>query len=54
MYNSKMRPKVDHHTGTDLVVGHVEKHWCATTTSAQLGAAAPFRFQDDPKRERPR
>jgi nicotinamidase-related amidase len=54
MYNSKMRPKVDHHTGTDLVVGHVEKHWCATTTSDLLGAPAPFRFRDDPKRDRPR
>jgi nicotinamidase-related amidase len=54
MYNSKMRPQVDHHTGTDLVVGHVEKHWCPTVLSTDLGAAAPFRFADDPKKDRPR
>jgi hypothetical protein len=54
MYNSKMRPQVDHHTGTDLVVGHVEKHWCPTVPSTDLGASAPFRFSDDPKKDRPR
>ena len=54
MYNSKMRPQVDHFTGTDLVVGHVEKHWCPTVLSTDLGAKAPFRFAEDPKKDRVR
>ncbi len=54
MYNSKMKPFVDHHSGTDLVVAHVEKAWCPTITSQDLGAAHPFRFADDPKKDRAR
>jgi len=54
MYNSKMRPQVDHFTGTDLVVGHVEKHWCPTVLSTDLGAKQPFRFSEDPKKDRMR
>ncbi|HYE98503.1 MAG TPA: protein-signal peptide and transmembrane prediction [Planctomycetota bacterium] len=44
MYNSRMRPRVDHHEGTALVVGHVEKHWCPSVQSVDLGAEEPFRF----------
>jgi nicotinamidase-related amidase len=47
MYNSKKKPFVDHHSGTDLVVGHVEKHWCPSFTSDALLGGAPFRFSDD-------
>jgi nicotinamidase-related amidase len=36
MYNPRKPPYVDHFTGTDLVVGHIEKHWCPTMTSDQL------------------
>jgi len=51
MYDPKMRPFVDHFTGTDLVVEHVEKYWCPSITSSDLGADAPFRFREDPRNE---
>jgi nicotinamidase-related amidase len=47
MYNSRKKPFVSHHAGTDLVVAHVEKHWCPTFTSADLAGGKPFRFSDD-------
>ncbi len=47
MYNSQMRPKVNHFAGTDLVVEHVERYWCPTITSADLTGAKPFRFAED-------
>ena len=47
MYNSQMRPHVDHFTGTDLVVEHVEKHWCPTILSTDLVGGEPFRFRED-------
>jgi nicotinamidase-related amidase len=50
MYNSKMRPQVNHFAGTDLVIEHVEKYWCPTFTSDQLlpGTKA-FKFKEDPR-----
>ncbi len=51
MYNSQMRPRVSHFAGTDLVVEHIEKHWCPSFTSTDLlGRGASFRFKDDPRR----
>jgi nicotinamidase-related amidase len=47
MYNSQMRPKVDHFTGTDLVVGHVERHFCPSITSVDLVGGKAFRFKED-------
>lgn len=47
MYNPQRPPGVDHFTGTDLVVGHVEKYWCPTFTSADLVGGKPFRFAED-------
>ena len=47
MYNHRMRPFVDHFTGTDLVVEHVEKYWCPTITSADFLGGEPFRFAND-------
>lgn len=48
MYNSQMRPKVNHFAGTDLVIEHVEKYWCPTFTSADLSPGAkPFKFKED-------
>lgn len=47
MYNSKMKPYVDHFTGTDLVVEHVEKYWCPTITSVDLVGGKAFRFAED-------
>ena len=47
MYNPRMRPFVSHFTGTDLVVEHIERHWCPTITSDQILDGAPHRFAAD-------
>jgi nicotinamidase-related amidase len=47
MYASDQAPYVDHFTGTDLVVEHVERYWCPSITSADVTGAAPFRFSED-------
>ena len=33
MYNPARAPYVDHDTGTQLVIGYIEKFWCPTVTS---------------------
>jgi type 1 glutamine amidotransferase len=47
MYNPAMAPYVHHCTGTDLVVEHIEKHWCPTITSVDLLGGKEFRFSED-------
>ena len=47
MYCSKMRPFVNHFRGTDLVVEHIEKYWCPSTTSASITGKPEFRFAED-------
>lgn len=47
MYNSKMKPFVNHFEGTDLVVAHVEQHWCPTILSSDLVGGKPFKFKED-------
>lgn len=47
MYNPERPPGVDHFTGTDLVVAHVEKHWCPSFTSTALTGKPAFRFKED-------
>lgn len=47
LYNPKAAPFVSHFTGSDLVVDHVEKHWCPTMTSGDLLDNKEFRFKDD-------
>jgi nicotinamidase-related amidase len=47
MYNPRMPPKVDHFTGTDLVVEFIEKYWCPSLTSDQVLGGVPFRFAGD-------
>lgn len=47
MYNSKMKPYVDHFSGTDLVISHVEKNWCPTILSTDIVGGKPFRFRED-------
>ena len=49
MYCSKMRPKVSHFAGTDLVVDHIETYWCPSFTSADIVGGAPFCFKEDPR-----
>ena len=36
MYNPRLRPFVAHEKGTDLVVEHVERHWCPTVLSSDV------------------
>lgn len=47
MYNPQMAPFVSHFTGTDLVVEHIEQHWCPTILSTDLLGGEEFRFKDD-------
>lgn len=47
MYHSRRRPYVNHFAGTDLVVAHIERHWCPSITSADLVGGEPFRFAAD-------
>jgi nicotinamidase-related amidase len=49
MYNPERPPGVDHFTGTDLVIAHVEKHWCPSFTSTDLTGKPAFRFKEDPR-----
>ena len=47
MYNPERPPGVDHFTGTDRVVAHVERYWCPSFTSADITSGRPFRFRED-------
>ena len=51
MYNHRKRPFVDHFSGHDLVVQHVEKYWCPTITSDQIAGESAFRFSEDKRTE---
>lgn len=53
MYNHEKRPQVDHFSGTDLVVEHVEKYWCPTILSTDLVGGEPFRFREDTRPAKP-
>ncbi|HVJ83847.1 MAG TPA: protein-signal peptide and transmembrane prediction [Planctomycetia bacterium] len=50
MYNPDRPPGVDHFAGTDLVVGHVEKYWCPSFTSADITGKPAFKFAAAPER----
>jgi nicotinamidase-related amidase len=52
MYNPERPPGVDHFTGTDLVVKHVEKYWCPSFASTDITGKEAFRFKED-KRKKP-
>jgi type 1 glutamine amidotransferase/nicotinamidase-related amidase len=47
MYNSRQAPRVNHFTGTDLIVEHTETYVCPTVTSTVFTGKAPFRFSND-------
>ena len=51
MYNPERPPGVDHFTGTDLVIKHVEKFWCPSFVSADVTGKKPFRFQEDKRKD---
>jgi nicotinamidase-related amidase len=50
MYNPERPPGVDHFTGHDLIVAHVERYWCPSFTSDALTGRPPFRFREDARR----
>lgn len=52
MYNPKRWPFVDHFTGNDLIVSHVERYVCPTITSDQLLGGTPFESKYDTRTER--
>lgn len=52
MYNPQRWPWVDHFTGNDLVIAHVERHVCPTITSDQILGGQPHRSRFDDRRER--
>lgn len=47
MYNPASWPFVKHHSGTDLIVEHIEKYVCPTIDSSQILDDNSFRFYDD-------
>ncbi len=47
MYNSKMRPVVNHFTGVSLVVEYIEKYVCPTILSTDILGGKQFRFSKD-------
>ncbi len=47
MYNSRQAPRVNHFTGTDLIVEHIETYVCPTVASTVFTGKAPFRFSGD-------
>ena len=47
MYNPAKAPFVSHFTGTDLVVEHIERHWCPSVASPDFIGGREFRFKDD-------
>jgi nicotinamidase-related amidase len=51
MYNPERPPGVDHFTGTDLVVKHVEKFWCPSFVSTDITGKEAFRFDEDKRKK---
>jgi nicotinamidase-related amidase len=51
MYNSRMKPWVNHFSGTDLIVEYIERYVCPTILSTDITGQAPYRFPGD-KRSR--
>ena len=47
MYNPERWPYVDHFTGNDFVISHVEQFVCPTITSDQIVGGAPHRSRFD-------
>ena len=54
MYNPERPPGVDHFTGTDLVIEHIEKFWCPSFTSADITGKQAFKFQEDQRKNSPK
>ncbi len=52
MYNPKSWPYVDHFTGNDLIISHVERFVCPTITSDQILGGKPFASHYDQRKVR--
>ena len=50
IYNPERPPGVDHFTGTDLVIEHVEKFWCPSFASTDITGKKAFRFKGDKRK----
>lgn len=51
MYNPRNEPFVNHFTGNDLVVEHIERHWAPTITSGDLlGDKNDYKFPGDDRK----
>src|SRR5207302_1492631 len=48
MYNPKSWPFVSHFEGTELIIAHIEKYVCPTTTSNLFVGGQPFCFKGNP------
>ncbi len=53
MYDPRDRPWVSHSRGTELVVEHIEKYWCPSTSSAGLMRALALNPSSSPSAKRP-
>jgi nicotinamidase-related amidase len=51
MYNPRRWPGVDHFSGTDRVIVHIEKFICPTILSTSITGKPPFRFKDDARKD---
>jgi nicotinamidase-related amidase len=49
MYNPERPPGVTHFEGTELMIQHVERHWCPTLPSSNLTGRPAFRFREAPR-----
>ena len=47
MYNPERKPWVNHFVGNELMVQHVERHWCPSVASNALLGGQPFQFAGD-------
>jgi len=47
MYSSRQPPRVNHFTGTDLIVEHTEKYVCPSIVSTVFTGKPPFKFKED-------
>lgn len=51
MYDPRQWPYVNHFTGTDLIVDHIERFVCPTLPSSAILGGKPFRFAGDRRPE---
>jgi nicotinamidase-related amidase len=47
MYNPQQSPYVSHFAGINLVVGHIERHWCPSLSSGDFLDGQEYRFPGD-------